>query len=258
MSSDFYTLDQQGGWQHTSDVAVTQAQPRQRLPLFSGQVSAAAYVASMHALDNQFGTVTQCAAGSVQQNGTTATLPVTLTRQHAGAQTSTLQLTQAGTAWAIAVAPDAGTLPLATVYQFCQHLQRADYGSAYQGLSAGFQQAAGSARAFQDDARASAQMTGAVTACHLQQVQVSNNGRSATIKFGIDFARFTNMPAQSNAIADPVSGVWHVDQMNFTAAGMSLPFPLPLTQVQNVINVLKTICNLAPPNQICTIVEAIP
>jgi hypothetical protein len=225
---------------------------------FHSQVPADAYAASMRALDNQFGPVTQCRTGSMQQNGTTATLAVTVTRRHAAAQSETLHLTQASNGWGLAAAPDAGTLPLVAVYQFCQRLQAGDYGGAYQVLSANFQQSAGPSGTFQDDARASVQITGAITGCRLQQVQLSNNGRSATITFGIDFARFVNMPAQINAIADPVSGVWRVDQMNFTAAGLSLPFPLPLTKVQNVINILKTICSLAPPNQVCTIIEAIP
>ncbi len=220
---------------------------------FQGLVSAEAYAASMRALDSQRGVVTHCSVGTVGQASATDLL----SRAKGGTETARLQFAN-GSNSGLTAAPDLAVMPLAATYQFCQSLASSDFGGAYNRLSANFQQSAGPSNVFQDDARASVQVTGAVKGCHLQDVYLSGNARSATVKFGIDFERFTNMPAQISAIGTDAATAWHVDSMNFTAAGVSLPFPLPLTKVRNVLNILKTICSLAPPNQVCTIIDAIP
>lgn len=223
---------------------------------FRAQVPAAAYITSSQVIDMQRGNVTRCATANMRQRNTTATLQATMTRQKAGAEAETLPLAQDSGTWDLARAPDATLLPLATVYQFCQALQEPHFGSAYQWLSPQFVQSEGSPNTFLSDATSSVQLTGAVQGCHLQEVRLSGNAQQATIKFGIDFVRFTNMPAQISVVANGAG--WQVDQMNFTAAGFSLPFPLPIAKVENVIGILKTICALAPPNQVCTIIQLLP
>jgi hypothetical protein len=214
------------------------------------QISSPAFTASMRALDNQRGVVTQCSVGTVQNNR----VALTLHRQKGGTDIETLAFDAND---ALQAAPDVAVPSLVATYNFCQSLENGDYTGAYHQISSGFQNYSGPPATFQSDAQASIQVTGAIKACHLQQVALNNGGHSATIGFGIDFARFTNMPAQVVAVTDS-AGTWHVDQMHFTAAGISLPFPLPLSKVQNVINVLKTICNLTPPNNLCTIIQALP
>lgn len=214
------------------------------------QISSPAFVASMQALDHERGVVTQCSVGTVQNSQ----VALTLHRQKGGTDIDTLSFDAND---ALRAAPDVAVPPLAVTYTFCQSLESGDYGGAYGQISKGFQNYSGSSSTFQSDAQNSIKVTGAIKACHLQQVALSNGGYSATIGFGIDFARFINMPAQIVAVTDS-SGAWHVDQMHFTAAGISLPFPLPLSKIQNVIDILKNICNLAPPNNLCTIIQALP
>jgi hypothetical protein len=214
------------------------------------QISSPAFTASMRALDGERGVVTQCSVGTVQNNA----VALTLHRQKGGTDIDTLAFDAND---ALRAAPDVAVPPLAVTYTFCQSLESGNYAGAYGQISSGFQSYSGPSATFQSDAQNSIKVTGAIKACHLQRVALGNGGRSATIGFGIDFARFTNMPAEIVAITDN-SGAWHVDQMHFTAAGISLPFPLPLSKVQNVINILKTICNLTPPNNLCTIIEALP
>jgi hypothetical protein len=226
-------------------------------PALQGLISQPAYVAAMRALDHQRGNATSCRATNTNQSGSFIHVGATINRQKTGKETNTLTYAQSNGSWKLSQAPDVAIMPLASVYTFCQQLQHATFGDAYTMLTPHFQQASGPLATFVKDSTSSVQITGAIDGCHLQQIGMSGDGHTATIHFGIDFAHFVNLPSKIVTVQHDTSA-WKIDQMQFTAAGVSLPFPLPLTTIQNAINILKQICSLAPPNAVCTVVNLLP
>jgi len=229
----------------------------QLVPALQAQISQPAYVAAMQALDHQRGNATSCRATNTKQAGSLIHVGATINRMKTGKETNTLTFAQSNSSWKLSQAPDVAIMPLASVYAFCLQLQHAKFGDAYTMLTSHFQQASGPLTTFVNDSTSSVQITGAIDGCHLQQIGMSSDGHTATIHFGIDFAHFINLPSQIVTVQRDTSA-WKIDQMQFTAAGVSLPFPLPLTTIQNAIGILKQICSLAPPNALCTVVNLLP
>ncbi len=229
----------------------------QLAPALQAQISQPAYVAAMRALDNQRGNASSCHATTTKQSGSLIKIGATISRLKSGKENNTLTYAQTNSAWKLSQTPDVAVMPLTSVYAFCQQLQNAKFSQAYTALTQHFQQASGPLATFVNDSTSSVNITGAIDGCHLQQIDLSNAGQTATVHFGIDFAHFINLPSQIVTVQNGTS-TWKIDQMQFTAAGVSLPFPLPLTTVQNAISILQQICSLAPTNQLCTIVDLLP
>lgn len=226
-------------------------------PALHTQESQAAFMASERAIDNQRGTVTSCQAKSAQSTDSGMTATISITRQHISATTTKLDYDQGTGSWKLSSLPDTAIAPLTTVYLFCNELQSTNFGKSFAYLSPHFQQASGGIQTFLSNAAGSVNITGAIKACHLQQTFFNKDNTSVVVKFGIDFDRFINLPSQVTLVQD-VHTLWKVDSMQFTAAGQSLPFPLPLSTVQNILDILKSICSLAPPNAICDFINLFP
>ncbi len=97
----------------------------------TASLASADYVALGKDLDAQAGTVSGCVVGKATTSGTTATVPVTLTRQTAGAQTLTWHLSRGAAGWRISEYPEPSLAARATLRRYCAAVVGGQYGAAY-------------------------------------------------------------------------------------------------------------------------------
>jgi hypothetical protein len=94
-------------------------------------IPAQTYASVSHDTDTQQGAVTNCTIGSASISGSSATIPVTLTRQQSGPAQLTWQLADQSGTWRFTASPEPSLLARVAVAMYCADLTSANYSAAF-------------------------------------------------------------------------------------------------------------------------------
>jgi hypothetical protein len=195
-------------------------------PALRSQVPQDAFTAISQGADTQQGKVTACSASgvTVSQDGKSAVVHGSMTRQHVAAQKVDLQFILTGGNWKISQAPDATIYPLTTAFEFCKDIKLQQFDAAYQLFTTSSQQMLGSADNLKQQYSTVAQAAGTLSNCNAQSITIKST--SATIQSGLDFSNIQNLPAKIFLQTD-TTGAWKISVMEVSLLGNFVPV-LPL------------------------------
>ncbi len=193
-------------------------------PALQQQVPQDAFTAISQGADAQQGKVTACSASGVtlSQDGKSAVVHGSITRQSAAAQKVDLQFALISGNWKISQAPDASIYPLTTAFLFCKDIKLEQFDAAYQLFTSTSQQMIGSANGLQQDYSTSTQVAGTLTNCNAQGITFNSTKESATIQSSLDFSNVQNLPAKIFLQTD-TTGAWKISVLEVALLGNYLP-----------------------------------
>jgi hypothetical protein len=139
-------------------------------------IPSADYAAISKEMDTQVGAVTGCVVGKVTTSGGTATVPVTLTRGSAGAQTLTWQFSKSGSGWQLSQYPEPVLAARATLRHYCTAVVGGQYSAAYALFAPALQQKLLSAEVYTSVASEADAAAGKATACATTSVDLATDG----------------------------------------------------------------------------------
>lgn len=186
------------------------------------------YTAVAGVIDAQGGTATTCAPAPpiLSKDGSSADVPLVVTRARNGEGQIDLHLTRAGNSWRIAQAPDLALLPFTTEYVLCLDLRATppDAQAAFRLFSTRLQHTAGSPADFQRNLGNVEAITGPIINCQIQGFTLNPNGISGVFTSGTTFKNFANIPTELKLSAD-ATGAWLIDAFVIKIAGFPLQLP---------------------------------
>ncbi|MBA3826863.1 MAG: hypothetical protein H0X24_23590 [Ktedonobacterales bacterium] len=212
-------------------------------PGLQGALDAVAYPAGAGAVDAISGKLTACKLGKlhVTPDGKAATLSVSVTRQKVGSQAFVWQFAQVKTGtWQFTAAPDAAVVSLTLATLYCTDVHANKLTEAFNLLTAAAQQSAGDAAQFTQDMQQTSKVVGGLQRCQLQKLIPSKDGKTNAIKLGIWFGNVQNVPAEID-VQPQADGTAKISSVNVYVANNPLPYPPPVTLLQQILQLLGTL-----------------
>jgi hypothetical protein len=139
-------------------------------------ISAQTYASVAKDIDTQQGAVSACTLGTATINGTSATIPATITRPQGGQIQATWQLAASGGAWRFTASPEPSLLARVAVAMYCADLTSANYSAAFTLFAQPLQQELISSNDYTTGANDEDSAAGKASACGTTSVVLHPDG----------------------------------------------------------------------------------